>query len=127
GVRVLVVEDKADARELLRAALGQCGAQVTAVGTAAEALAALTEARPAVLVSDIGMPGEDGYALIQKVRARPVDQGGQIPALALTAYTRAEDRARAQHAGFNAHVAKPVDPTELVAAVADLARRAAAG
>jgi len=103
--------------------LAQHGASVTTAGSAAEALAALDRARMDVLVSDIGMPDEDGYALIRKVRARGGRNGPRIPAIALTAYARVEDRARALLAGFQLHVTKPVEPTELVTAVASLAGR----
>ncbi|HLL73915.1 MAG TPA: PAS domain S-box protein [Pyrinomonadaceae bacterium] len=124
GLRVLVVEDDADSRELLIAVLSQCEAEVLAVSRAADALDALDSWRPDVLVSDIEMPGEDGYTLIRKVRARPADRGGQIPAAALTAYARSEDRMRALVAGFQIHVPKPVEPAELVTVIASLAGRA---
>jgi PAS domain S-box-containing protein len=123
GVQVLIVDDEPDARELLMSVLAQHGASVTTAGSAAEALAALDRARMDVLVSDIGMPDEDGYALIRKVRARGGRNGPRIPAIALTAYARVEDRARALLAGFQLHVTKPVEPTELVTAVASLAGR----
>jgi signal transduction histidine kinase len=123
GVRVLVVEDEADTRELLVVALQQCGAEVNAFGSASEALAAFDHGAPDVLLSDIGMPVEDGYELIHKIRARPHGQGGDVPAAALTAYARAEDRLRALEAGYQTHLAKPVDPAELVATVARLAGR----
>jgi signal transduction histidine kinase len=122
GVRVLVVEDDEDTRELLVRALERGGAQVEEAGSVAEALAALDCRLPDVLVSDIGMPGEDGYSLIRKLRAR--ERGAELPAAALTAYARNEDRVQALQAGFNAHIAKPVDPTELVQIVARLAGRA---
>jgi signal transduction histidine kinase len=125
GVRVLVVEDETDTRELLVVALQQCGAEVTAFGSVPEALEELDRALPHVLLSDIGVPGEDGYSLIRKVRARGPGQGGDLPAAALTAYARAEDRQRALDAGYQTHLAKPVDPAELIAAVARLAGRRA--
>jgi len=121
GLRVLVVDDEADARELLTTILGQYGAEVTAVARASEVLETLQRLKPNVIVSDIGMPGEDGYALIRKVRLLNAEQGGQIPAVALTAYARAEDRIRALAAGFQLHIPKPVNPEELVAVVANLA------
>jgi len=123
GLQVLVVDDEADARELLRTMLGQYGAQVTTVATAREVLEVLPRLRPNVLVSDIGMPGEDGYTLIRKVRAMDAEQGGQIPAVALTAYARAEDRIRALAAGFQQHIPKPVNSEELAVVVANLAGR----
>ncbi len=122
GLRVLVVDDEADTLELLSTVFEQCGAKVTAVASVSEAIAALDQAQIDVLVSDIGMPGEDGYSLIQKVRALSPAQGGKIPAVALTAYARAEDCRRAMAAGFQLHVAKPVNPDELVASVARLTR-----
>ena len=127
GLRVLVVDDEADARELLATILGQYGVEVTAVATASEVLEALPRFKPDVLVSDIGMPGEDGYALIRKVRVLAAEQGGQIPAVALTAYARAEDRIRALASGFQLHMPKPVNPEELVAVVANLAGRTGNG
>jgi len=126
GVRVLVVEDETDTRELLAVALQQCGAQVVAFGTVAEALLELDRSLPDVLLSDIGVPGEDGYSFLRKVRARGAEKGGDLPAAALTAYARVEDRRRALEAGFQTHLAKPIDPSELVAAVAALAGRPAA-
>jgi signal transduction histidine kinase len=123
GVHVLVMEDEPDTRDLVSTVLSHSGAQVTAVPSTAEALDALDRLRPDVLVSDIGVPGEDGYSLVRKVRAREPERGGLMPALALTAYARAEDRVQAMAAGFQMHVAKPVDPAELVAAVVSLAGR----
>jgi signal transduction histidine kinase len=123
GVHVLVVEDEVDTRDLLAMALEQCGARVTAVASAAEALEALGML-PDVLVSDIGLPAEDGYSLLRKVRLREPSRGGNVPAAALTAYARAEDRVRALEAGFQTHLSKPIDPSELIATVARLAGRA---
>jgi signal transduction histidine kinase len=123
GVRVVVVEDEADTRELLSLSLQQCGAEVAAFGSVPEALASFDLAVPDVLLSDIGVPGEDGYSLIRKVRALPPALGGNVPAAALTAYARAEDRLRALEAGYQTHLAKPVDPSELIATVARLAGR----
>ena len=130
GIRIVAVDDDADARKLLETVLTHCRASVTTVATAAEALEAVRRLRPDVLLSDIEMPGEDGYSLIAKVRALPPGEGGQTPAAALTAYARVEDRTRALRAGFQLHVPKPVEPAELVAVVANLAARnktAAAG
>jgi len=120
GITVLVVDDEADAREPLRRVLEAHGAEVLTVRSADEALDALQRQRPDVLVSDIGMPGKDGYELIRIVRALPHVRGGGIPAIALTAFGRDEDRARSLAAGFMRHLAKPVEPADLVAAVADL-------
>jgi len=124
GWRVLVVEDEADALEYITTVLEQCGAEVTAVVSASEALDVLQGLKPDVLVSDISMPHEDGYALIRQVRALKPEQGGRIPAAALTAYAREEDRVCALAAGFQMHIPKPVEPAELVAAVVNLARPA---
>jgi PAS domain S-box-containing protein len=126
GVRVLVVDDEGDARDYISFILEQRGADVTAAASVREALETLERIHPDVLLSDIGMAGEDGYALIRRVRALDVTQGGEIPAAALTAYARNEDRSRALSAGYQLHVAKPVDPVELIAVVAQLARRAPA-
>jgi signal transduction histidine kinase/CheY-like chemotaxis protein len=123
-LRVLLVEDEADARELLVAVLTQCGADVRAVSSADGAMFELETWQPEVLISDIEMPGEDGYSLIRKIRQLPPERGGKIPAAALTAYARAEDRMRALLSGFQLHVPKPVEPAELVAVVASLAGRA---
>lgn len=121
GVRVVVVDDDPGVRELVTTVLAQGGSEVTPVASAAEGLAAVQQLRPHVLLSDIEMPEEDGYSLIRKVRALAPEQGGRTPALALTAYTRTEDRSRAFLAGFQMHLAKPVEPEELTAAVATLA------
>lgn len=120
NVRVLLVDDHDDAREVVGQLLESAGATVTTASSAKTCIEALELEVPDVLVSDIGMPIEDGFALIKKVRARPLVQGGKIPAVALTAYARSEDRATALRAGFNAHVAKPIDATELVAVLASL-------
>jgi PAS domain S-box-containing protein len=123
GLKVLVVDDEADARELLSIILEQCGAEVKTYGSAAEALEALKQFEPDVLISDIGMPQEDGYVLIEKVRSLEPERGGRIPAVALTAYARAEDRLRALSAGYNMHVPKPVEPAELAVVIASLTGR----
>jgi CheY-like chemotaxis protein len=123
GVRVLLVDDESDSRDFLSTALRQCGADVTALGTVEDAVAAVQRQPPDVLVSDIGMPGEDGYALIRRVRALGAERGGQVPAAALTAYAKDEDTSRALAAGYQVHLPKPVEPTELAAAVATLAGR----
>lgn len=121
GIEVLVVDDDADARTLVEFFLEQAGARVRTAGSAAAALELLRERCPHVLLSDIAMPGEDGYGLIRQVRALPVDAGGAVPAVALTALARSEDRTRSLLAGFNLHLAKPVDPAELLAVVANVA------
>jgi two-component system, chemotaxis family, CheB/CheR fusion protein len=122
-LRVLVVDDEPDARDLLGLILTSYEAEVRACASAAEALQILDEWRPDALVSDIGMPGEDGYELMRKVRAREPERGGLVPALALTAYARADDARRALEAGYQAHIPKPVTPDELATAVANLAGR----
>jgi signal transduction histidine kinase/CheY-like chemotaxis protein len=120
GVRVLVVDDELDTRKLISTVIAQSGAEVTACASAGEALETLKTWRPHILMSDIGMPGEDGYAFIRQVRALPAERGGRTPAAALTAYARDEDRSRALAAGFQLHLAKPFSPGDLIAAVADL-------
>ena len=125
GLRVLIVDDEVDARALLTAMLERCGAEVHAAESASEGLDSVEQWRPDVLVADIGMPVEDGYGLIRKVRALPKERGGQTPALALTAYARTEDRVRAISEGYQLHLAKPVDRVELATVVASLANRTA--
>jgi len=125
GLRVLVVDDEADTRALLIYALEASGAEVVAAASADEAISALTKSLIPmdVLISDIGMPDEDGYTLLRRVRALEKEQGGRIPAVALTAYARTEDRRAALLAGFQFHIAKPVEPAELIAVIANLAGR----
>ena len=123
GLRVLVVDDEADTRVLLRAMLERCGSEVMTAASAAAALQLFEQSRPDVLVSDIGMPGEDGYALIGWVRRLEAGRSERVPVIALSAYARAEDRVRALRAGFQVHVPKPIEPAELVAVVASLAGR----
>ncbi len=123
GVTVVVVDDEPDARKLLRRLLEDCEANVFDAANAAEALELVQSRRPDVLVSDIGMPGEDGYSLIRRLRGLPAEQGGATPAVALTAYARADDRVNVVLAGFQHHLSKPVEPAELIAVVASLARR----
>jgi len=120
-LRVLVVDDDTDSRELISFVLEQYGAQVTAVASASEGFEALCRLKPDVLVSDIGMPQEDGYSLIGKVRALDANEGGQTPAIALTAYARDEDHKQALSAGFQMHMARPVEPGELAKVLARLA------
>lgn len=121
GLRVLVVDDEPDARDLVRTLLEACRLQVTTAGSAAEAFSIATSAKLDIIVSDIAMPDEDGISFIKRVRALPREEGGRIPAVALTAYARLEDRTRALRAGFNSHIAKPVDPSELLAVLLSLA------
>jgi len=123
GLHVLAVDDEEDSREMLRSLLETCGARVTVTASVAEAFQRFCEAPPAVLLSDIGMPGADGFALIAKIRALSPAAGGDTPAVALTAYARTEDRAHCLLAGFSSHVPKPVEPLELLAVIASLARR----
>ena len=127
GLRILVVEDDADTRELLKTILERCGATVRAVESSKAALAEMTRGIPDVLISDIGMPGESGYDLIKKIRSLDPDLGGRVPAVALTAYAGAADRRRALLAGFQTHLAKPVEPDELLAVVASLSNQQEAG
>lgn len=123
GFRVLVVDDEFDARALVTTMLERSGAQVLAVSSTREALDSMEKWKPDVLIADIGMPIEDGYSLIRKVRALPSDRGGQIPALALTAYARTEDRIRALSEGYQMHLAKPVDRLELTTIVSKLGHK----
>jgi CheY-like chemotaxis protein len=124
GLSVMVVDDEPDIRKLVGKVLQRAGALVTTAASAAEALEAFERQPPNVLLSDIGMPGEDGYQLIIKIRALKPEQGGAVPAAALTAYARAEDRAKALASGFQMHVPKPVGAAALVRIVADLANGA---
>jgi len=117
---VLVVDDEPDSRSLLQRLLEDCRAVVSTASSSAEAFERLIGERPDVLVSDIGLPVEDGYTLIRRVRALTPDQGGRTPAIALTAYARPEDRMKAIMAGFQHHVSKPVEPAELITMVASV-------
>jgi CheY-like chemotaxis protein len=123
GVRVLIVDDEPDARDLLKRILSEFEAEVETVSSASEALPLVERVHPDVLVSDIGMPEVDGYEFIRAVRLLSADDGGQTPALALTAFARSEDRQRALLAGYQAHVAKPIEPSELITTIASLAGR----
>ena len=125
GIRVLIVDDEADARDLLSTVLAQYSAQTKTAASAAAALKTLERWQPHVLITDIAMPGEDSYDLIRRVRALETDRGGRIPAIAVTAYARAEDRARAVAAGYQMHIAKPVEPNQLAASVVSLLGRSA--
>jgi CheY-like chemotaxis protein len=121
GVRALVVDDDSDTRDLLAEVLRSRGVQVTAASSADEGLAALDLEIPDVLLSDIAMPDHDGFDLIRRVRERPADRGGRVPAVAITAYARPEDTERSLASGFQMHLSKPVDMDELLATVASLA------
>jgi len=124
------VDDEEEVRTLLTLTLQKCGAQAQAVASGKEALEMLARQTPEdhfdALICDIGMPDEDGYAVMRKVRALPPDKGAAIPAIALTAYGRAEDRIRALAAGFQMHVAKPVEPDELAVVILSLLKRGGA-
>ena len=123
GVKVLVVDDEADAREMIAIALETYGAEVTIAGSTAEALEIFDRVQPDVLVSDIGMPGENGYVLIRRLRDLEAERGSQIPAIALTAYAQEEDRRQVLRAGFQTHLAKPIEPDALVLAIGSLIQR----
>jgi CheY-like chemotaxis protein len=127
GVRVAVVDDQNDMRDFLCTALRGYGAAVTALATVDEALEALRQKPPDVLVSDIAMPGDDGFALIRRVRALPPQQGGLVPAIALTALAKGEDASRVLAAGYQVHLPKPVEARRLASVVARLAGTAGAG
>jgi CheY-like chemotaxis protein len=122
-IKVLLVDDEPNANEAVQALLDSCGAEVRVAGSAAQALQMLDVWRPDVLISDIAMPEEDGYVLIKKIRARTARQSGDIPAAALTAYAKTDDRVSILAAGFQMYLSKPADPGELIAVVASLAAR----
>ena len=122
-VSVLVVDDEADAREAVAIGLVRHGARVATACSASEALDAIARERPDVLVADVRMASEDGYALLRKLRALPPERGGTTPAIALTGYAAQQDRADALRAGFQTHVSMPVTPARLAAAVASLVAR----
>jgi len=123
GLRVLVVDDEADARELIARILQDAGAEVATAPSADEGIAAFLQHRPDVVLSDIGMPGEDGYSFVRRLRRLSSEDGGDTPAVALTAFARSEDRRLALMSGFQMHIAKPAEPSELVVVVANLAGR----
>jgi signal transduction histidine kinase len=123
GLKVLVIDDEQDARELVAALLESCRIVVTTASNAADAFEIVRTHRLDAILSDIAMPGEDGLSLIRRIRDLPRDEGGRTPAVALTAYARLEDRTRALRAGFDSHVAKPVDPSELLAVLASITNR----
>ncbi len=122
GLRVLVVDDDADTRQIVTVMLRRSGAETMAAGSVSQAIEIWHSWRPDILVADIGMPAEDGYSLIRRVRLRSPHEGGQVPAVALTAHVRSEDRLRILSAGYQMHVAKPIEPMELITAVASLAK-----
>jgi signal transduction histidine kinase len=126
GFRVLIVEDEEDTRELCRMLLAAEGAEVRLAGSAESALAEVARFRPDVVLSDIGLPGEDGYSFLRRLRALPESEGGSVPAAAMTAYAGEADVERAREVGFGVHLAKPITPQRLIATVAELARTAAA-
>ncbi len=123
GLNLVVVDDEADARDLIRRVLEECGARVLTAGSAAEALHLIETDRPDIIVSDIGMPDLDGYEFLRRVRALGPNKGGRVPAVALTAFARSEDRTRALRSGYLVHVSKPVEPSELIAIIASVAGR----
>jgi CheY-like chemotaxis protein len=123
-LKVLIVEDEADGREQLVHVLQREGAVPSVAGSSEAALSALRREIPDVLVADIGLPGEDGYTMLRKIRSMGEAAGGRVPAVALTASARAQDRIDAVDAGFQMHLAKPVDPSHFLAVVANLARMA---
>ncbi len=120
GIHVLVVDDENDSREIVEFLLEQAGAEVTTTASAKEALAALEHFKPDILVSDIGMPDMDGYMLMSQVRLLPPNQGGTIPAIALTAYAGELNQQQALAAGFQRHITKPIEPQELIKAITSL-------
>ena len=123
GISVLVVDDDFDARELIKHVLESCGARVIEAASSHEGLMHVLSERPDMILSDIAMPGEDGYEFIRKVRSLSAQDGGRTPAAALTAFARPQDRTRALRAGYQTHAAKPIEPAELAAVVASLAQR----
>jgi CheY-like chemotaxis protein len=125
GLHVLLVDDDQDGREVTALLLRQQGARVETAASASEALLALDRQRPDIILSDIGMPQQDGLSLLRNVRARGKSSGGSIPAIAISAYARSEDRAQTLQAGFDAYVSKPIEPADLVKAVAKLTGRPA--
>jgi CheY-like chemotaxis protein len=123
GMRILVVDDELDSRELLTAILTRCGSDVRCSDSVSEAITAFREWKPDLLMSDIGMPSEDGYSFIRKIRKLRSKRARQIPAVALTAYATNEDRTRALASGFQLHITKPIDPEQLVRLIADAVGR----
>jgi len=127
GYRVMIVDDEPDTLELMAYSLGRCGAEVTAAASVSEALDLFPRARPDIVISDIGMPDQNGYDLMRALRGLPAEAGGRVPAIAVTAFVGHEEREAALAAGFQEHVAKPVQPTRLARIVADLLKRQPTG
>jgi CheY-like chemotaxis protein len=123
GIHVLLVEDDDDSRKLLGTMVKHYGAKVTSTKSAAKALEVFENEVPDVIISDIGMPDQDGYELIRKLRALPVEKGGNIPAIALTGYASRKDRERALNSGYNQHIAKPIEQADMISAIAALVGR----
>ena len=123
GIRALVIDDDGDTRDLLAEVLRGSGVQIALAASAGEGLEAFERERPDVIVSDLAMPETDGFELIRRIRALPSDRGGGVPAVAVTAYARAEDSERSLSSGFQAHVTKPIDSERLLSTIADLAGR----
>lgn len=123
GTRILVVDDDQDSQELLAFMLEQEGAEIQTASSAVEALNLITQWQPDVLLSDIGMPQMDGYTLIRQIRNLPKEQGGEVPAIALTAYAAEADKETALSSGFQQHIAKPVDPVECIGAIIQLLQK----
>ena len=123
GLKVLVVDDDTDARDVIAAILSEAGADVAAAESAAQGMDLVSRWKPDVLISDIGMPGEDGYSLIRRIRSLPAEQGGGIPAVALTAFARTQDRLKSLSAGYQMHIPKPVEPLELVTVIASVTKK----
>jgi CheY-like chemotaxis protein len=127
GLKILVVDDDQDTRDLLEWVLRRVGAEVVAVASAKAAMEALEKDRPHILVSDIAMPEEDGLSLMRRIRALPRERGGRIPAVALTAHSMVQDRLQSLRAGFQSHVPKPVVPEELVEVVTSIVHLRSSG
>jgi hypothetical protein len=122
GVDVLIVDDDADGREIAATILERCGAEARVAGSASEAIEIIARDPPDVLLTDLEMPGEDGYTLLRQVRSLPSERSARMPAAAFTAYASGQDRLKVLNAGFQLHLAKPAQPMELAVAVARLAQ-----
>lgn len=123
GLKVLVVDDDPDSRDLVAFLLQEYGVEVIVVASAAEVLKTLTITQPDILLCDIGMPDMDGYMLMRQIRAMPPEQGGQIPAIALTAYAGESNQKLALNAGFQCHLAKPVEPMDVISVIIELTQK----